>query len=112
MAVDLALVTVRGFFSSIDLREASFSGERRFTGEVTIELRGSGGGVETIASLFFTASDWSFAPSASNLFFKSGARILLCSLKASASLSTFLSALQDMYVSSSDNLQCVLPRNR
>jgi len=57
LAADLALVTVRGFFSSIDLREASFSGERRFTGEVGIELRGSGGGVETIASLFLTSSD-------------------------------------------------------
>ena len=97
----LALVTVRGFFSSRDLREASFSGERRFTGEVGIELRGSGGGVETIASLFFTSSDCSFAPSASSLFFNSGARILLCSLRASASLSTSASALQDLIVKQS-----------
>ena len=52
----LALVTVRGFFSRRDLREASFSGESGFTGEVRIDRRGSGGGVETMASLVFTLS--------------------------------------------------------
>ena len=51
-------------------------------------------------SLFLTSSDWPwiFDPSASNLFFMSGAWILLCSLRASASLSTSASALQSLIV--------------
>ena len=96
----LALVTVRGFLSNIDLRAASFSGESLFTGDVTVELRGRGGGVETNACRFFASVSFGvgiFAPSASSLLLRSGARILLCSLSASASFSTSASALQLLF---------------
>ena len=96
----LALVTVSGFFSNIDLRAASFSGESLFTGDVTVELRGRGGGGETNACRFFASVSFGvgiFAPSASSLLLRSGARILLCSLNASASFSTSASALQLLF---------------
>ena len=96
----LALVTVSGFFSNIDLRAASFSGESLFTGDVTVELRGRGGGVETNACRFFASVSFGvgiLAPSASSLLLRSGALILLCSLSASASFSTSASALQLLF---------------
>ena len=96
----LALVTVSGVFSNIDLRAASFSGESLFTGDVTVELRGRVGGVETNACRFFASVSFGvgiLAPSVISLLLRSGARILLCSLSASASFSTSASALQLLF---------------